>query len=116
MRDDAAARPAERAVERGCRFCEFYPYYQREHSEPAPRVPHVVGTVGLLGFVAAAVVLGWPWLLVGVVCAYALAWTGHFVFARNRPATFRFPLFSIAADFLMTAEIVSGRRGLRERA
>ena len=114
MRDDAGARPAELAVERGCRFCDFYAYYLREHARASTRVTHVAGTLVFVGCVVAAVALDWMWLLGGVVGAYALAWLGHFVFEKNRPATFRFPLFSLIADFRMSGEILIGRRGLRE--
>lgn len=38
------------------------------------------------------------------------AWVGHFWFEHNRPATFRYPLWSLAADFRLWWEVLSGQR------
>lgn len=45
----------------------------------------------------------------GVVFAYGCAWAGHFGFEKNRPATFKFPLWSLAGDFKMWSHMVRGR-------
>ncbi|HEY8428001.1 MAG TPA: DUF962 domain-containing protein, partial [Sandaracinaceae bacterium] len=36
-------------------------------------------------------------------------WAGHFGFEKNRPATFKFPLWSLAGDFKMWSHMVRGR-------
>lgn len=38
------------------------------------------------------------------------AWVGHFWFEHTRPATFRYPLWSLAADFRLWWEVLSGQR------
>jgi hypothetical protein len=43
-----------------------------------------------------------------IVCGYAFAWTGHFFFEHNRPATFIYPTFSLVSDFLLWAEVILG--------
>ena len=55
-------------------------------------------------------VAGSPGILGGIVFAYACAWVGHFVVEKNRPATFTYPLWSLAGDFRMWSEMVRGRR------
>jgi hypothetical protein len=91
-------------------FREFYPAYLAEHKQPATRRLHFVGTVLVL------VVLGvaaWTrdarWLIAAPVFGYGLAWIGHFAFERNRPATFRHPLYSLAGDFVMFKDLLLGR-------
>jgi hypothetical protein len=91
-------------------FWEFWPFYLGEHSRFGTRALHFTGTtLGLLGL-GAAVALGRPvliaWALAG---AYGLAWVGHFFVEKNRPATFRHPLWSLRGDFRMYGLTWSGR-------
>lgn len=41
-------------------------------------------------------------------CGYFCAWTGHFFFEGNRPATFIYPTYSLICDLLLWAETVTG--------
>ena len=51
-----------------------------------------------------------PWILLGAVLSgYAFAWVGHFIFEKNRPATFTYPLWSFMGDWVMWSEILRGR-------
>jgi hypothetical protein len=91
-------------------FGEFWPYYLGEHSRPGTRMLHLVGTSLAIGLAVVAVATGW-WLLLllALVCGYAFAWVGHFFVEHNRPATFRYPLWSFAADFKMWWAALTGR-------
>jgi hypothetical protein len=91
-------------------FREFYPFYLSEHANRASRRLHFFGSCGVLGLVAGAIATrnAW-WLLAALGCGYGFAWIGHFFFEKNRPATFRHPLYSFAGDWVMFADILRGR-------
>lgn len=82
-----------------------------EHANRTCRRLHVAGTSCALALAAAAAATRQPGLLLytGLV-GYGFAWLGHFFFEKNRPATFRYPLWSLACDFQLWWEVVSGAR------
>lgn len=90
-------------MSRECRsFSEFWPYYLQEHSKPRTRMLHYVGTSLVVGIALYALLTGrMLWLLAIPVAGYGFAWVAHFAVERNRPATFTYPLWSLAADFKM---------------
>lgn len=91
-------------------FAEFYPYYLQEHSNPICRRLHYVGSLLVLGLLAYALATQqWLWLLAIPVAGYGFAWIGHFVFEKNRPATFQYPLYSFMGDWVMLKDAFSGR-------
>ena len=91
-------------------FREFYPFYLGEHQNRTCRRLHVVGTSFALGFIVLAILRGDPrWLFAALLSGYAFAWIGHFFFEKNRPATFKHPLYSFAGDWVMYRDILVGR-------
>lgn len=92
-------------------FAAFYPHYIHEHSNRTCRRIHVVGSALVLVVLAVAVATLNPWWLLAMpVIGYGFAWVGHFFFEKNRPATFRYPLWSLMGDWRMFWETVSGKR------
>jgi hypothetical protein len=52
-------------------------------------------------------------LMAAPLFGYGFAWVGHFVFEKNRPATFKQPIFSLMGDFVMWYEVLTMKRNLK---
>jgi len=91
-------------------FREFYPYYLSEHRNPVCRSLHYVGSLLALGITIFAVLTGnYLLILVALLQGYAFAWTGHFFFEHNKPATFQYPAWSFLGDWVMLKDFLSGK-------
>ena len=91
-------------------FEAFYPFYLSQHSDQTCRRLHFIGSsIGLVLGVSALVSRKPSRLLVGLAVGYGLAWVGHFFFEKNRPATFKFPLYSFMGDWVMWKDIATGK-------
>ena len=83
-------------------YREFWPHYLREHSRPLTRHLHFLGTALAVSTAAYAVAtLTWWLVLAAAGTGYLFAWIGHLLVERNRPATFTYPVWSLASDFRM---------------
>ena len=92
-------------------FEEFWPYYLSEHSKPMTRRLHLAGTLTGTVLLVLAILSSNYWLiLAGLLSGYAFAWLSHLFVERNRPATFKYPLWSIVADYKMAVMTLTGRK------
>ena len=91
-------------------FEDFWPYYLGEHSNLTNRVLHFIGTTCVIALAVTAAVTMQPLVLVGLpLFGYGFAWVGHFVVEKNRPATFKHPLWSLRGDFRMYGRMLRGQ-------
>jgi hypothetical protein len=84
-------------------FAAFYPVYLRMHDHPVNRRLHVAGNVSGLAALVVAAVERRAWVaLLAPVLANAFAWVGHWLFQRNRPGVFSYPLYGMLGSWRMT--------------
>ncbi len=93
-------------------FEEFFPYYLAEHSLPITRGLHYIGTIAATSLLVISLTIGPLWLFwLYIVVGYGMAWIGHYIFEKNRPATFDYMIWSLMGDYKMFALFITGRLG-----
>jgi hypothetical protein len=91
-------------------FREFYPFYLSQHEDLTCRRLHLVGSLLVLAVIAAALLTAnWLLLVLAPLVGYGFAWVGHFVFEKNKPATFEYPLYSFMGDWVMLWQSLTGK-------
>ena len=96
-------------------FAEFYPDYLAQHSNRNCRELHFIGsTLSLIFFGALLLTANLWFLLAALVAGYGFAWVGHFVFEKNRPATFKHPFYSFMGDWVMYWQMLTGQASFQD--
>ncbi|WP_408607160.1 Mpo1-like protein [Colwellia chukchiensis] len=91
-------------------FKDFYPFYLSQHQNKTCRRLHFIGS-SLIIVMLVYIIINTAWLLLWTlpVIGYGFAWLGHFYFEKNKPATFRYPLYSLLGDWVMFKDILLGK-------
>lgn len=93
---------------------EFYPFYLSEHQNTTSRILHFIGTGLVILMIPASLLFHSVLMLLMIpVAGYGFAWVGHYFFEKNKPATFKYPFYSLASDFLMFFDLLSGKESFR---
>jgi hypothetical protein len=91
-------------------FSEFYPEYLSQHANRTSRELHFAGSTMALLCLAALLLTGNPWWLAGAAASgFGLSWLGHVLYEKNRPSSFRHPLYSFAANWLLYWQMLTGQ-------
>ena len=91
-------------------FQEYYQHYLTLHQNKWCRRLHVLGQIATIYFVYLCIAYGvWPLLILTPFVVYPFAWTGHYVFEKNKPAAFSNPLWAKACDWVMLKDIITGK-------
>ena len=97
-------------------YHEFYRFYLTEHRHIMSRRLHVAGSsIGLYFFSKALRQRKAKYVAYGLLSGYACAWIGHFIFEKNKPASFKQPLYSFISDWRMFADVLRGNLNLVDR-
>jgi len=111
------AAPAKDAgAERFASFAAFYPFYLSEHRNATCRALHFAGSTLVVALIVLAIATRNAWWLLAVPLAgYGFAWVGHFGFEKNRPATFKYPAYSLLGDWVMYWQLLTRKIPFEER-
>lgn len=97
-------------MERIKTFKEFYQFYLSEHSKPMTRIFHFIGTFLIFVVIVYVIWSGKERFLWYIpIFGYGFAWFSHAVYEKNKPATFKYPLWSLISDFKMFFELLTGK-------
>lgn len=93
-------------------YKEFWPYYLGEHTNLVCRRLHFSGTTfAVITLVLFLVTKSPIFIALSILGGYGAAWVGHFLFEKNKPATFKYPLWSFYSDIRMYLLWLSGDLG-----
>ena len=91
-------------------FKEFYPFYLSEHSKKSTKIFHAIGSILVLTLLLYCITTkDWMKLYFAPIIGYGSAWFSHFFFEKNKPATFKYPLYSFIGDWIMLKDIITGK-------
>ncbi len=91
-------------------FSDFYPWYLKEHQHLTCRYLHIIGTLLVTCLTLTAFfTFNFSLLVLAPIAGYGFAWVGHFVFEKNKPATFTHPFYSLMGDFQMCWDVLTGK-------
>lgn len=86
---------------------EFYPFYLSQHTNTVSKVLHFVGTSLVISLIIGSFVTkDFRILLYVPLAGYSFAWVGHYFFEKNKPATFKYPIYSLICDFKMYFDLM----------
>ena len=89
-------------------FEKFYPYYLSEHKTRMNKILHLIGSVTALIFLITTIYFkSYKYIPISFLLGYIFAWIGHFVFEKNKPATFKHPIYSFIGDWIMLKDILT---------
>ena len=89
-------------------FKKFYPYYLSEHTLKINKILHMVGSIlVLMSLFILIFYKQYSYIFLTPLIGYTFAWIGHFIFEKNKPATFKYPLYSFIGDWVMLKDILT---------
>ena len=97
-------------MERYKSFEDFYPYYISEHDHKYTKLMHCIGTsISICFLIKFILSFNFLFILYALLSGYGFAGVGHFFIEKNKPATFKYPFYSLKGDYKMYLEILQGK-------
>ena len=91
-------------------FKEFYPYYLSQHRKKLTRMLHFLGTLLMSAVIIYVLQSGkerFLWYL--PIFGLGISALSHYIFEKNKPTSFQYPVFTLIGDFKMFFELLIGK-------
>jgi len=89
---------------------EYYEMYLTLHQNKICRRLHVLGQLMTILWVIGCFCYEYYWfLLLTPFVVYPFAWSGHYLFEKNKPAAFKDPIKAKISDWIMLFDILRGK-------
>ena len=89
---------------------KYYGYYLSLHQNKWNRRLHAIGQLYTILFVIMCIQSSaWALLLLAPFVIYPFAWTGHFVFEKNKPGAWKNPILAKVSDWIMLKDMITGK-------
>jgi len=92
----------------------FWAYHTQQHTDRRNKVLHYVMNAQLLGLLGLGFATGETGFFIAAPSAYPVGWAGHLLNEPNDPATWKYPIGSLATEFVLWWHILRGTRGREE--
>jgi len=89
---------------------EYYQHYLSLHKNKKCILLHFLGQITTITYTV-LVLWNWYWYLIPLIpfIIYPFAWTGHYLFEKNKPAAFKDPVKAKLSDWMMFRDILLGK-------
>tara|TARA_B110000116_G_C16639056_1_gene492022 strand:+ start:407 stop:715 length:309 start_codon:yes stop_codon:yes gene_type:complete len=89
-------------------FKEFYPFYLSQHSKKGTKILHAIGSISVISLTFYCFITkSWIYILFAPLLGYGFAWYSHFFIEKNKPATFKYPVYSFIGDWIMLKDLIT---------
>jgi len=96
-------------------FKKFYPYYLNQHSKKLTRIFHFAGTLLVLGVIIYVLQSGKERFLWYIpIFGLGISALSHYIFEKNKPTSFQYPVFTLMGDFKMFFELLTRKLKFEE--
>ena len=96
-------------------FSEFYEFYLLQHRKMWTRIFHFVGTLLVIAVIIYVIQSGKERFLWYVpIFGLGFSALSHYIFEKNKPTTFQYPIFTLIADFKMFYELITGKQKFKK--
>lgn len=92
-------------------YKDFYEFYLTQHQKTGTKVSHILTVIMVFAVVAFVIKTEKERFLWYIpILGWGITALSHYIFEKNTPTSFRYPLWTIISDFRFFLEVITGKR------